>query len=310
MEVAKAVLYLSAAQGRFPTGFVLELDGGIGSCLHDPARGKWYRACDREVMVDKADVYAILEKQYFGDDPHEKSELRGLAQIFDPGVRQVIDVGASLGQYTRAFSDIARHAQIVSIESDPIRAERLRENASLWSSATGAGIRVVEAAASDAPGECVFYTTESNVSGSINAHTELNAQWKKISVPAITLDDLVSSYDHTFVKMDIEGGEYAALMGAKMLLKGEGNSFLVELHVWGDASRGKKVGDVLDIFLREGYSIATLHNHHLFRKTGSVNRLKYGMVRAYFRLKELIYFSPLRSLAKGLNSIRKGIFGR
>lgn len=255
--------------------------------------------------MDKTEVYEILEEQYFGDNAHEQSELRMLGGLIDQGVKQVIDVGASLGQYTRAFASMSKDVIIIAVESDPIRAERLRHNCLAWANEWETEITVIEAAASDVGGECSFYTTESNVSGSFNKHDETVETWKKITVPAVTLDDIAIRFDNTFVKMDIEGGEYAALMGAQELLNGEGNGFLVELHVWGDRSRGKTVRDVLEIFSKHGYSMSKFFRHYYFRKTGSASRLRYMQVRMFFWLKEKVYFSRLRALAERANGVLK-----
>jgi len=37
-EIARVVLFLAGAQSSFMTGNAINVDGGIGGCLHDPVR--------------------------------------------------------------------------------------------------------------------------------------------------------------------------------------------------------------------------------------------------------------------------------
>lgn len=253
--------------------------------------------------MQKEEIFKILEGQYFGDHPHERAENEAVRGVVDESIVCLVDVGASLGQYTRTFSEMGGRRRVVAIEADPVRYERLVQNAKLWSEATASEISVLHGAVSDSEQPYEFFTTDSNVSGSCNELSERSDHWRKISVPSILLDSLLSSYDNTFVKMDIEGGEYAALVGAEKLLKGKNNSFLVELHVWGDRSRNKKVKDVLDIFYRNQYAIRKFYGHYLFDRKGPRSRWAYLGVGVMFKLKEWVYFSPLRPFAQRINSV-------
>lgn len=255
--------------------------------------------------MQKEEIYKILEEQYFGNNPHERAENEALRDIIDGTITQFVDVGASLGQYTKTFSEMAKSGKVISIEADPVRYERLVQNAKAWTAKSGVDIRVHFAAASDNTEPFEFFTSDSNISGSGNILNERSGHWRKIEVPAVTLDTLLSSYDNTLIKMDIEGGEFAALMGAAKLLKGNNNVFLVELHVWGDKKRGKKVKDVLDIFSAHGYTVRKFHGHYMFDKKERCNKGAYRRVAALFKLKEIVYFSPLRGVAQYVNQFLK-----
>jgi FkbM family methyltransferase len=260
--------------------------------------------------MERQEIYEILEEQYFGATPHEVDELRGLEELVPEGLEQIIDVGASLGQYTRAFANLPGRAKVLAIEADPIRYDRLSENSVSWAQQSGTEIDVVFGAISDNSGECTFYSTESNVSGSVNAISERVSGITEIKVACFKLDDVASGTDNIFVKMDIEGGEYAAMMGAENLLRGSGNIFLLELHVWGDESRNKRVSDVLKIFLKHRYRVSRYYGHYLFRDSGRANPVRYYLIQLYYGLKRIVYYSPLKEPAmrasRWLRSVKRG----
>lgn len=56
--------------------------------------------------MKKPQIYDILEDGYFGENPHEAGELGELPALAN-GQTVFLDVGASLGQYTRQFREIA-----------------------------------------------------------------------------------------------------------------------------------------------------------------------------------------------------------
>jgi hypothetical protein len=109
--------------------------------------------------------------------------------------------------------------------------------------------------------------------------------------------------------MDIEGGEYGAILGASQLLDGRDNVFLVELHVWGDQKRKKTVSDVLELFQRRNYEVSRYFDHYLFKKAKRPNAVTYFLIAMSFRIKRVIYFSPFRSVAIGVKRSAKRIFG-
>lgn len=259
--------------------------------------------------MEKNQIYEILEEQYFGGSPHEQQEIAGLKDIIPATTKRVIDVGASLGQYTKAFAQVLGTAEIIAIEADPVRFDRLKDHCEDWQQQFGANIRVIYGAACDAGGEATFFTTESNVSGAINLISERSSSWTEIRVPAHTLDDLCTDKNNTFIKMDIEGGEFGAISGAIGLLDGEKNVFLLELHVWGDQKRNKTVSDVLAFFQERNYRISRYHGHYMFQKADRPNSVKYFIVAMSFRLKRIVYFSPFRNAAIGFKRIVRRIFG-
>lgn len=211
----------------------------------------------------KEETYATLNEAYFSEECHEKEILERLPRLL-AGCRYFVDVGASLGLYTRAAARCMRRGRIVAIEADPVRHEELARNAVLWAAETGIPIEALFAAVGSTPGEVTFYTTNSNVSGGLFPHTvRTPVDWQEIRGPCTTLDDRFADDPPDFVKVDIEGGEYRMLLGATRLLDQHRTAFLIEIHPWSDPEAAKAPG-VLQVMREFGYWPVPLFQHTLF----------------------------------------------
>jgi FkbM family methyltransferase len=180
--------------------------------------------------MEKDEIYATLNEAYFAENCHERELLEDLPHLIAKA-RFFVDVGASLGQYTRAASRTMRGGRVLAIEADPVRHEELERNAVRWASETGCRIDALFAAAGDRPGEASFFTTYSNVSGALFSRGD---EWKEIRVPAVTLDEVCGTEVPDFIKADVEGAELRMLKGASRILAARRTVFLLELHPWDD----------------------------------------------------------------------------
>jgi len=213
--------------------------------------------------MEKDEVYATLNAAYFADDCHERELLENLPRLV-AGAELVVDVGASLGQYTRAVSRIMRGGRVLAIEADPIRHEELTRNADRWSADTGCQIDTLLAAASDTVGEATFFTTHSNVSGALFPRGQ---DWEEIRVPAVTLDEVCGTFLPDFVKADVEGAELRMLKGASRILAARRTVFLLELHPWDDPDDSST--ESVTVFMRSrGYHSVEFFSHNLFMPFG------------------------------------------
>lgn len=144
------------------------------------------------VAVEKQEVYRILNEAYFGEDCDE----RELFRLIEPLLREAstfVDIGASLGQYTRFASQVMKPGStIVSIEADPIRFEELERNCSRWQPGSGIKLDPRFGAVSDREGPVRFYSTESNTSGGLFRHPTNagDVHWTEIEAPGYTIDAL------------------------------------------------------------------------------------------------------------------------
>jgi FkbM family methyltransferase len=210
--------------------------------------------------MEKQRIIETLNQAYFSEQPHEMLVLREMPKLLK-GVRVFADIGASLGQFTKAACESLSGATIVAVEADPVRFEELELNAKKWSQATGNQVNAIHAAATAEDGPVHFHVTQSSVSGGLFRH-ELNhldaaaqseVHWREISVAGRTLDSLFPDTPPDFVKMDIEGAELMAFRGAERILKAGRTTFLVELHDF-TGPNGEAIPEaVRSILSRHGY---------------------------------------------------------
>lgn len=126
----------------------------------------------------------------------------------------VIDVGAHLGTFTRiALQHGAR--QVVAVEPDPVNAACFERT--FAQEIAGGRVRLVKAAAWHSSGSLQFEVGTASQTGHIaGASTD-----RAVTVRAMTLDEIADELNLgrvDFIKMDIEGAERHALMGARRLL--------------------------------------------------------------------------------------------
>ncbi len=98
--------------------------------------------------MDKKEIYETLGDAYFSDNAHEKEIIDHLPMLLKEA-SLVVDVGASLGQYTRAMTRSMSGGKVHAIEADPIRAEQLLRNCDEWGRESTNQISVHQMAVSD-----------------------------------------------------------------------------------------------------------------------------------------------------------------
>lgn len=163
--------------------------------------------------------------------PRRQRRLRSLySQWLAPG-DLVFDVGAHVGNRTRAFSALG--CRVVAVEPQPHVATLLRVLAGRVPDVT-----VVEEAVTDRVGPVRLAISDRNptVSTVSDAWREARAhehgfedvEWNRhVEVPGTTLDALIERFgEPAFVKLDMEGGEPAALRGLGTAVKGVSFEYL------------------------------------------------------------------------------------
>lgn len=131
----------------------------------------------------------------------------------------VIDAGASHGLHTFPIAElVGRTGQVIAYE--PIRRLAWR----LWRKTLRMRqVKVVNAALSDRSGKAGFNLVQaaSGYSGLADRQLPqgLAETIEKIKVRTTTLDATAKRWPVRFIKMDIEGGEYHALLGGRAMLQ-------------------------------------------------------------------------------------------
>lgn len=178
------------------------------------------RAIDRPAWVSLPDVTFKVRGQllshgvtYGAGVQVEQSIVLECAKRF--GFKSMWDVGANFGYYSWLLKSVAPDLRITLVEPLPMNAEMIRRTIIRNNFAD---VELVEAAASDHFGEGVLHADM--ISGATSSLCDdesfVQAQFgiapKKIPIRLVPLDSLKAKVD--FVKIDVEGHEAAALMGA------------------------------------------------------------------------------------------------
>jgi len=151
--------------------------------------------------------------------PGRQRALRKLYRPFiDPGDR-VFDVGAHVGDRTRAFAALG--ARVVAVEPHPDLAARLRRRFR-----RDARVEIIDTAIGAEPGRATLHVSSATPtvstldSGWMRRVRERNpgfsdVRWDRpVEVSVITLDAMIERYgEPAFVKIDVEGFEPTVLAG-------------------------------------------------------------------------------------------------
>lgn len=274
-------------------------------------RSSWQLARgQRGDNMDKREIYEIINKAYFSDEPDEREVLENLPKCLR-SVRTFVDIGASLGQYTYYANKYIQAGHIIAIEPDPIRFPELERNCHNWQPLSNNKIDALHAAISDKDGEITFYTTSSTVSGGLFKHDisglpeeYRNAvRWEEVSVDCFRLDTLFKTMfkgsDPDFVKIDVEGSELRVLRGCTEILRQRHAIFLVELHNWRDPEGQRSSEEVLEFMKSFGYYPFDYHGHKLFVE-------KSAFFKVFVKVPHLWFIGKLRSSVRSVKTFLVG----
>ncbi|MGH2810709.1 MAG: FkbM family methyltransferase, partial [Actinomycetota bacterium] len=166
-----------------------------------------------EIFIDTEMEDPITHAYFWGQGQHVDPAYLGLMLSQLSQGDAVLDLGSFIGTYS--LTAAAAGCRVVSVDASPNNAALLR------ASAARNGFRhlhVVHAAVSDSAGSVDFFAH--GPWGRLN-HEGIDKP--TVSVWALRVDDLVSrmGWDRvSFIKMDVEGSEVAALRGMPRLLSG------------------------------------------------------------------------------------------
>lgn len=205
------------------------------------------------------------------------------------GAPVCLHVGASDGRHSYVMTQVAPKARIYAFEPSAFAFQVLKVGIA-WHR-MGRQVTAVHAAVGDAPGELLLVTPK-KTSGRMGrayayvaeaapkgpARPDLEDTGLEVQpTPVITLDAYCAGHgvDRVdFIRMDIEGAELKALMGARAILDRDLPHVLLEIHPdMLEARFGASGEAVLDLFRERGYRMFALNGDRLEERTTLVEGL-------------------------------------
>ncbi len=160
----------------------------------------------------------------------------------------VVDVGANIGLYTIALAKrVGPEGTVIAFEPDSDNFHALRKNVKL--NQIEHQVQLIRAAVGDFPGEVSLSKAQ------MESHVLSDAAQGSERVPMVTLDD-VCKQKIDILKIDIEGYEEKALLGASRLLEDSERSprcIYLEVHPFAWPSVGTTSESLLTLLEKLGY---------------------------------------------------------
>jgi FkbM family methyltransferase len=165
----------------------------------------------------------------------------------------MVDVGSNIGVFTLVASRaVGVNGSVVSIEANPRTVRELEANVARNAARN---VCIVDAAVGETSGTVsVGMIDERQGSGAVSVAGTVDV----VTVAKTTLDDVLHSYGRArLVKIDVEGFEPAALVGAGRTLDGEHapEVVLIEINEVALARFGSSGADICSILGQHGYRI-------------------------------------------------------
>lgn len=176
-----------------------------------------------------------------------------MQQLLRPG-DCVIDVGVNVGYFSVICAQcVGSEGKVHAIEASPYMVERFCQ---CIEEVAGSPIKIYHSAVWRSSGEISFNVATNSGWSSLNENATFETKTSVI-VPAITLDEFVireGVQKVRVLKLDIEGAEPDALMGASMLLKsGIVDYVLLEVEPYRLKAFGYTGLDLANLFEKNGY---------------------------------------------------------
>jgi FkbM family methyltransferase len=163
-----------------------------------------------------------------------------------------IDVGAHDGEILQHMVRLAPLGRHIAFEPIPALAATLH--------AAFPQVTVYEAACSDSPGSAEFVLVANAPAYSglrERLYDRPDAALQKIRVQVVRIDDL-ARHAVSLIKLDVEGGEYHALLGARKTLEAHRPIVIFEASARSTGQYGVSPADFVSFFASLGYRLSTM----------------------------------------------------
>jgi len=277
LQLREAPLWINAASGvirRLPAGRYRAMNvvarwarGPFWARLPRDLGGAAFRCDLRDALMREA----CLTGRY---EPQETAILRDLLR----GGMTFVDVGANWGYFTLVAAHlVGPSGRVISIEADPRACRTVQSN---LDRNAYAHVVLHNVAAADAPGRMQLHQYEPRAGDSGNfglGRASHPAGGRSFDVEARRLDDVLdadSVQRVDLLKMDIEGGEAAALAGLSRYFSiGRVDRILLEIHPHQLNQLGTSVAAVLDCLRTHRFAGWRIDHSRAAHTDASVGRL-------------------------------------
>lgn len=209
---------------------------------------------DHDLKIE-LDLSRTMGASMFWTGFHEFNEMRFLNRYLKPEMT-FVDVGANQGEFALFAAKRLPNGQVLAFEPMLLFFQRLNHNVQLNKMRN---IRTFKLGLSDRNGEVPIYLNADN-----QTHHEglaslfpIDEKNKATEVIALTTLDDVAVHESVvridFIKIDVEGSEWAALKGSEQVLKKHRPALMVELNDETAAMASYEVSDMMTWLSALGY---------------------------------------------------------
>jgi FkbM family methyltransferase len=201
----------------------------------------------------RTDIYIAQSLGLYGE--FSEAEVQIWRRFVKPGAT-VVTGGANCGSHVLALADLVGHGgKVFSVEPQPIQAQLTAINVG----ASGHdGVRVKHAAFGSARGKAYVPELDYRWPFSFGSIGSTGFSRKgDIEVDAVTIDELADGHAVSFIHLDCEGNEAAALRGAAATIA------LYKPVLYVEVDRSEAAKDTLALLERAGYDVM-IHHAPLF----------------------------------------------
>ena len=184
---------------------------------------------------------------------HNYAEKNLLASLDLKG-KTIYDVGGYIGELSIFFSKVSGSTgTVIVFEPNQQNYNKIQEHIQLNQVSN---VRILKIGVGNAREErTLFVRKGSSATGSmeekLQSQIALENNFEQLQVDVDTLDNIISSENlpnPDFIKIDIEGMEYNALVGMNQTVECCSPSFYVEIHGADDASKRENIHKIVELF--------------------------------------------------------------
>ena len=204
----------------------------------------------------------------------QEVDLKVVKYLIDKG-DHVIDVGANIGVYTKALSElVGKHGKVTSFEPIPPTFEILANNVKRCRLQN---VQLINCALTDHNAELKMEVPQYECGGENYYEAKIigeqdDSQFKIFKIQGRTMDSVITAHATTikFIKCDVEGNELPVVKSAKEIIQRDHPAFLIEVGSDPDVS-GTNAFELFQLMGSYGYE-PYLFKDNILKKRAPGNR--------------------------------------